>query len=166
METGMKRMAMMAMLAGLAACGPEEEVAQPTPPPAPPLEALPPAAPVTGTVITVDLTTASPPTVGVPLQSPLQIDGVAPARYFFEAVFPVRIESGDYQVIAEALAQAQEDWTNGNPTHPFRATLTFTVTQETAATLVFEEDMPELDDKGEGKPPKQVRVPVMLVPSN
>ena len=66
----------------------------------------------------------------------------------------------DGAVIAEGPAHATDDWTNGNPTHPYRAELPFTVTQETPATLVLQEDMPQ-----EGTTPREVRVPVVLAPT-
>lgn len=156
----MIRIAMAAVALGvLAACQPAE-------PPASETGAAPQAetaAQAAVNSVTVDLTAAMQPAITQKLKSPLTVEGVAPARWYFEAVFPVKIEAGGKE-LAAMPGQAQDDWTNGNPTHLFKAELTFSVTSETAAELVFEQDMPDFDAQGNDLPSDQIRIPVTLVP--
>ena len=92
------------------------------------------------------------------ISSPLHASGVADNTWYFEAVFPARLMAQDGAVIAEAPAIAASDWMKRGPV-PFNVEMAFTVNEETHATLVLEEDMP----RGEGEP-RQVRIPVVLVP--
>jgi hypothetical protein len=134
-------------LSALSACGPQAEKTE-----APPTE---PVAEVTAE--RTALATVDAPLANARVTSPLIATGAAPADWIFEAVFAAKLIGADGATIAEGPAQSQDDWTNGNPTHPFRAELAFTVTQDTPATLVLEEDMPQ-----EGATPREVRVPVIL----
>lgn len=107
-------------------------------------------------------TLASPTTVTTPtpfarVTSPLTVSGVS-RGWYFEGSFPARLEGADGHVIAEAPAQAQGDWMTSAPV-PFNATLIFTVSQDTPANIVLEQDMPR-----EGQEPQRVTVPVVLVP--
>lgn len=165
-----------AALVALAACQPQAkpapETAKVAPPAAPAVAPTPEVGPAAAapleeaakSTITIDLTAGKPAAVTQKLQSPLQIDGVAPAKWFFEAQFPVTL-AVDGEVITEAPARSQDDWTNGKPTHPYRARLIFMVTKETQATLSFSEDMPGDDGKGNDLPPKTIKVPVTLMPA-
>jgi hypothetical protein len=92
--------------------------------------------------------------------SPLTASGVANNSWYFEAVFPARLMAQDGTVIAEAPAIAASDWMAPGDV-PFNVEMAFTVDAETHATLVLEEDMP-----GEGNEPRQVRIPVVLVPGS
>lgn len=100
------------------------------------------------------------PTDNARVTSPLRVEGAAPGDWYFEAVFPARLIGADGAMIAEGPAHAQTDWTVPGD-KDFVAELTFSVTQETLATLVIEEDMP-----GEGAEPRRVSVPVVLVPAS
>jgi hypothetical protein len=92
------------------------------------------------------------------ITSPLIASGVANNTWYFEAVFPARLMTADGTVIAEAPAIAASDWMAQGPV-PFNVEMAFTVEEETHATLVLEEDMPR-----EGAEPRQVRIPVVLLP--
>lgn len=122
-----------------AACSPP---ASTTPEPAPVVEAA------------IELATVSTPTSGATVASPLRVSGVAPANWFFENQFPVRLLDANGAEIASAPAHPRVSWTDPGPKE-YDAELTFTATGP--ATLVLEEDMP-----GEGNEPRQVRIPVVL----
>lgn len=140
-----RTLALCAALA-LVACSPPAEKA-----PEPPAEAA--------VVERTALATVDAPAASARVTSPLVVTGTAPADWIFEAVFPAKLVGADGATIAEGPAQSQDDWTNGAATHPFRAELAFTVSQDTPATLVLQEDMPQ-----EGTTPREVRVPVILTP--
>lgn len=113
-----------------------------------------------------DGVTIEAPETGARVTSPLVATGVAPANWYFEAQFQAKLVGADGVVIAEAPAMSQEDWTNGNPAHPFRAELAFNVTSDTPATLVLREDMPDaerdLDPGQTPQPTREVLIPVVL----
>lgn len=100
------------------------------------------------------------------VSSPLVVEGFVQNDWMFEGVFPVTLEV-DGAAIAESPGeqQAPDNWTNPGPVK-FRAELVFAVEQETAATLVFKEDMPKpaSPDSDEPGPARTLRVPVTLVP--
>ena len=98
------------------------------------------------------------PEPGARTTSPLNASGVANNSWYFEAVFPAKLMAQDGTVIAEAPAIAASDWMQEGPV-PFNIEMAFTVNQETPATLVLEEDMP-----GENREPRQIRLPVVLLP--
>jgi len=102
----------------------------------------------------VELATVSTPVSGARVTSPLRVSGVAPANWFFENQFPVRLIDANGAEIAFAPAHPRVSWTDPGPKE-FDAELSFSVTGP--ATLVLEEDMP-----GEGNEPRQVRIPVVL----
>ncbi len=99
------------------------------------------------------------PAVNARVTSPLQASGIAPADWYFENHFPARLIDAQGEPIAHAPAHPRVSWTEPGPKE-FDADLSFSVSAETAAILVLEEDMP-----GEGEAPRQVRVPVVLAPS-
>jgi hypothetical protein len=90
--------------------------------------------------------------------SPLRVSGTAPADWFFENQFPARLVDAQGNDIAQAPAYPRVNWTEPGP-KGFDAELTFSVAAETPATLVLQEDMP-----GENAEPREVRIPVVLVP--
>lgn len=102
----------------------------------------------------MELATVSTPASGARVTSPLQVSGVAPANWFFENQFPVRLVDASGAEIASAPARPRVSWTDPGPKE-FDAELSFTVTGP--ATLILEEDMP-----GEGNEPRQVRIPIVL----
>lgn len=92
------------------------------------------------------------------IATPLRASGEADNSWYFEAVFPARLMAQDGTTIAEAPAIAASDWTREGPV-PFNVEMAFTVDEEMEATLVLEEDMP-----GDNEEPRQVRIPVVLLP--
>lgn len=123
----------------------------------------PAPAPPTETPATSERT-ASPGVVvdalapGARVTSPFIVEGTAPGDWYFEAQFAAKITGADGAVIAEAPARAQSDWMTEAPVR-YRAEFTFSVTQETPATLVLQEDMP-----ADNAHPREVRIPVVLTP--
>lgn len=100
------------------------------------------------------------PTANQQISSPLRASGSANNGWYFEAVFPARLEAQDGTLIAEAPAIAASDWTQPGPV-PFNVEMAFTVIAPTPAMLVLEQDMP-----GEGRRPERVEVPVILLPGS
>lgn len=136
--------AALALAAAFGAC---------TPPAA---EAPPETAPAETAAVTISVAAPAP---GTRITSPLRVEGTAPGDWFFEAVFPAELRAADESLLAESPAQAQSDWMTEAPV-PFVAELHFSVTQETQAVLVLQEDMP-----GDAQAPREIRVPVVLVPA-
>lgn len=101
-----------------------------------------------------ELATVTTPASGATVTSPLQVSGVAPATWFFENQFPVRLLDASGAEIAMAPARPRVSWTDPGPKE-YDAELTFTATGP--ATLVLEEDIP-----GEDTEPRQVRIAVIL----
>lgn len=129
----------------------------------PAAEAPPPAGPVATPSTSASATATTGITVSAPAQnarltSPAVATGTAIGGWYFEAIFHARLEALDGALIAEAPAQAQSDWMTPNPV-PFRAELPFTVTAETPAILVLEEDNTRGDPN-----PRQARIAVTLLP--
>jgi len=110
------------------------------------------AASATGVIITT-------PTSGARVTSPLVVEGTAPGDWYFEAQFVGQLRGADGAVLAEAPARAQEEWMTEAPV-PYRAEFTFSVTQDTPATIVLQEDMPA-DEAN----PREVMIQVVLVPA-
>lgn len=97
------------------------------------------------------------PTAGARVTSPLAVTGVAPADWYFENQFPVRLLDAQGAEIAFAPATPRVNWTENRDPKEFDAEMTFSVTADTPAALVLQEDMP-----GEGEEPREVRVDVVL----
>jgi len=98
--------------------------------------------------------TVTAPQEGATVTSPLRVSGVAPADWFFENQFPVRLIDAQGAEIASAPAHPRINWTEPGPKE-FDAELSFTATGP--AILVLQEDMP-----GEGETPREVRVQLVL----
>jgi len=92
--------------------------------------------------------------------SPLTASGSADNNWYFEAIFYARLMGQDGTMIAEAPAIAASDWMQEGQV-PFNVEMAFTVDAETHATLVLEEAMP-----AEGAEPRQVRIPLVLLPGS
>lgn len=97
------------------------------------------------------------PAVNAKSASPLEVEGIAPNNWYFEGMFPLRIEVNG-RIVAEAPARPKTDWMTEGPVG-FTAELHFDVGAETKAVLILEEDMP-----GDGEEPRAVHVPVTLLP--
>jgi hypothetical protein len=122
-----------------------------------PREAQSPEAETTVAAETQNVVIAAP-TSGARVASPLIVEGTAPGDWYFEAQFVAQLRDSDGAMLAEAPARAQEDWMTEAPV-PYRAEFTFTVTQETPATIVLQEDMP-----ADNANPREVTIGVVLVP--
>ncbi len=99
------------------------------------------------------------PAADARVSSPLRVSGTAPADWYFENQFPVRLVDVQGEEMAFAPATPRVNWTEPGD-KPFDAELTFDVSAETPATLVLEEDM-----LGDNAAPRQVRIPVVLIPN-
>jgi hypothetical protein len=100
------------------------------------------------------------------VSSPLHITGLAPGNWFFEGSFPVTVTDVYGEKLGEAPARPTEvSWTDPDPVKKFEATITFETRIEQEGMIILEEDMPGQDDKGDDKPPRRIKLPVMLTPS-
>src|SRR3989344_2341872 len=92
----------------------------------------------------IDLIRISTPRPNQTISSPLTIRGEARGTWFFEASFPVVLTDWDGRIIAEGIAQAQNDWMTTDFV-PFEATLTFTVDKNAYSnkgSLILRKDNP------------------------
>lgn len=119
----------------------------------------PPAAPPNEHAVEQSAVVINAPAANARVTSPLRVEGTAPGDWFFEAQFPAQIRGADGQVLAEAPARAQSDWMTEAPV-PYVAEFQFTVTEETPATLVLQEDMP-----GDEANPRETTVQIVLLPT-
>lgn len=98
------------------------------------------------------------PAPGDTVAPPLVVAGEAPGGWYFEAVFPLRLEGPDGRALADSFATARGEWMVDGPV-PFQAELAFTPSAETTvARLVV------LRANASGLPEHEadVRVPVRL----
>ncbi len=115
--------------------------------------------PVTTTQPFADQIVLASPVAHQTVHSPLHIYGKARGTWYFEASFPVRIETDSGMVLAAVPAQAQSDWMTTDFV-PFDVTVSFTVTSTVPATLILRADNPS----GLPEHDKELRVPVVLSP--
>ncbi len=139
----MMRSLVVAAVVALAACSP--------PAGDPPTEATPSAV---AAGVSVDA-----PAPNARVTSSLSVTGTAPANWYFENQFPVRLVDSAGNEIALAPAHPRVNWTANADPKVFDAELTFDVAAETEALLVLEEDMPREDAE-----PRQLRIPLTLLP--
>ena len=66
------------------------------------------------------------PYAGATTTSPLVVTGVAPGDWYFEAVFEAVLLDAQGNVLTQAPAQAQSEWTTPGPV-PFKAELRYAV---------------------------------------
>ena len=109
--------------------------------------------PSAGTVSDVAIVTT--PSANATVRSPLHITGIAPANWYFENSFPVRLVDAQGNTIAEAPATPRVNWMENTEPKEFDATLTFSATGP--ATLVLQED-----NSADRPMPRETRVPVTL----
>jgi hypothetical protein len=151
-----------ALVCCLAACSGQTEGARPS---EASLPAIPRPSPLEATaarVLRIDIVGDRKHVINGKVPNFVRIEGVAPADWFFEGVFPVRFEADG--LLIETPALALDDWTNGEAYHPYRATVSFDLPKETKAKLVLEEYMPKHDAAGNELPLRSVRIPVVLTP--
>lgn len=79
---------------------------------------------------------------GSEIESPLTITGEARGFWFFEASFPVALVDWDGLIIAEGVAQAENEWMTENFV-PFSVTLTFSKpSYSNRGALILKRDNP------------------------
>lgn len=98
----------------------------------------------------LDLITIDSPRPNTEIASPINIEGRARGMWYFEASFPIELQSADGTVIAIAPAQAQSEWMTENFV-PYKLTLTFPAQPAgSKGKLVLRKDnpsgLPEHDD--------------------
>lgn len=127
-----------------------------------------PAAPTltpTGPIGSGDTTSVTPeeimvrnvnPAAGTRIKSPLRVTGEARGTWFFEATFPVHLETSTGVVIGNGIAHAGGEWMTEDFV-PFSASITFSSPGTgTAGFLVLEKDDPS------GIHPDEVRIPILF----
>ncbi len=106
---------------------------------------------------TVTEAVISAPASGELVSSPVRVEGIAPQDWYFEAIFDAQLLDANGEVIAEAPATAQTDWTVPGDI-PFLAELAYSSATEQSGTIVL-----IADSTGEPAPPRrEVRIPVVL----
>lgn len=88
-----------------------------------------------------DLIQVESPQASDTITSPLVIKGKARGYWFFEASFPIRLYDDNGELLATAIAQAQDDWMT-EEFAPFTAELKFENPKTEKGTLVLEKDNP------------------------
>lgn len=86
----------------------------------------------------IQLTLPSPNQV---VKSPLNIEGQARGKWFFEASFSVKILDANDKVLGTAVASTTSEWTTDNFV-PFTSTLTFETPTTQKGKLVLQKDNP------------------------
>jgi len=105
--------------------------------------------------------TVEAPAANAHVASPLTVSGAAPENWFYQEEFDAVLLGDDGTVYAQSPAHARTDW-NGQGPKPFAAQLAFTVSAETPATILLQEQAMGEDQED----PLQVRIPVVLEPSS
>ncbi|QTC93119.1 Gmad2 immunoglobulin-like domain-containing protein [Brevundimonas goettingensis] len=150
-----QHLALGAVMLGLAACGQPATSSAPSDASAPPAEAPSPAVTFpTGVSVTS-------PAAGATTASPLTVTGVAPNDWYFEAVFDAVLLDAQGNLLTQAPAQAQTDWTQPGPV-PFKAVLSYAVDATQTGTVVLTEDQTAKGEDGDDAPVREVRIPVVL----
>ena len=120
----------------------------------------PPASEERAPAPVIELATVDAPAENARIASPLAISGSAPQSWYFEEQFDAVLIGGDGAVLAQAPARASGEAT-GDGARPFAGELTFSVSADTPATLLLQEQSAGEDDGGQA----EVRVPVVLTPA-
>ena len=135
------------------------------PKPTVPVAAAPVVAPATmpPLILPVGFSVTSP-YAGATTTSPLVVTGVAPSDWYFEAVFEAVLLDAQGNVLTQAPAQAQSEWTTPGPV-PFKAELRYAVSTTQPGTVVLTEDQTGEPDQGDATRVREVRIPVVLTAS-
>lgn len=120
-------------------------------------EAPKPDTPCESPQVTKEKVKIDSPKTGQKITSPLEIKGEARGYWFFEASFPIRLEGNNGKIIAQTIAEAQDDWMTEKFV-PFKARLEFVASTSTNGFLVFEKDNPS----GLPENYEEVRIPVYI----
>jgi hypothetical protein len=107
----------------------------------------------------VEYATVEAPVASARVASPLTVSGAAPTAWFHDDQFDAILLGDDGTVYGQTSAHAPAHWSGQGPT-PFTAQFAFTVSADTPATVILQEQSIG-DDQEE---PLEVRVPVMLTP--
>ena len=99
----------------------------------------PPADP--GSTAFEDLIVVRNPAPGALVASPLSIEGEARGTWYFEATFPLRLETLTGEVIATGYAEASGDWMTEDFV-PFTARIEFDLPVEAEGVLIAEKSNP------------------------
>lgn len=75
------------------------------------------------------------------VHNPINLNGQARGRWFFEASFPIKLIDSQGTLLTFGYVQAQDDWMTENYV-PFESELNYLVDATTSAILVFERDNP------------------------
>lgn len=75
------------------------------------------------------------------VHNPINLNGQARGRWFFEASFPIKLVDSQGTLLTFGYVQAQDDWMTENYV-PFESELNYLVDATTSAILVFERDNP------------------------
>jgi hypothetical protein len=105
------------------------------------------------------------PAPGATTTNPVTVTGVAPNDWYFEAVFDAVLLDAQGNLLTQAPAQAQTDWTKPGPV-PFRAVLSYSVDTTQTGTVVLTEDQTGKGEDGDDAPLREVRIPVTLTAGN
>lgn len=89
--------------------------------------------------------------------SPVNVVGEARGSWFFEASFPIRLETNDGKVLANSYVTALSDWMTVNFV-PFQGQLSYILTTSTSGKLILEADNPS----GLPENSKQISIPVQI----
>ncbi|MGE3931061.1 MAG: Gmad2 immunoglobulin-like domain-containing protein [Hyphomonadaceae bacterium] len=100
------------------------------------------------------------PLGGAIVTSPLRVEGVAPNDWYFEAIFDARLLGPSGELLDEAPAQAQTDWTQPGPV-PFVAEFDFAVPAPQDGIVVLTAYSGGEDEQS---PPRELRIHVELSP--
>lgn len=120
----------------------------------------PPASEERAAAPTIELATVDAPAANARVTSPLALSGSAPPSWYFEEQFDAVLIGDDGTVYAQAPARASSE-AQGDAARPFTGEITFTVSADTPATLLLQEQSAGEDDGSQA----EVRVPVVLTPA-
>jgi hypothetical protein len=104
-----------------------------------------------------DLIRVEQPAAGDKVVSPLTIRGTARGSWFFEASFPVRLETDTGDVLAEVPARALGDWMTEDMV-PFEVSLAFGTTTATSGKLILKNDNPS----GQPERDRSLEIPIVF----
>ena len=120
----------------------------------------PPASEERAPAPAIELATVDAPAANARVTSPLTISGSAPPSWYFEEQFDAVLIGDDGTVYAQAPARASGE-AQGDAVRPYAGEISFTVSADTPATLLLQEQSAGEDDGGQA----EVRVPVVLTPA-
>lgn len=150
-------LALGALLLTLTACGQPAKAPEPSDAQSAPAET---PAPSPAVAFPAGFSVISP-SAGATTTSPLTVTGVAPNDWYFEAVFDAVLLDAQGNLLTQAPAQAQSDWTRPDPV-PFKAVLSYAVDVTQTGTVVLTEDQTGKGEDGDDAPLREVRIPVVL----